>query len=300
MAPVTRRGPDPLPRALVVVALVAVAALSLQARQGLDWAGLTEPLEVRWSRLVVALVLLVALAALVRRALRRLRRPRRPRAADAATEPEGEPFPWYLRVAAAALVLATVAAAFAVIRALGPVDMSRLRPGADDVGAGTAPPPGSPDAGSPTAVLLVVVGSLLLAAVAARWYARRRPDPTDPEVDEQRAHRRRLVAAVDAAEQQLARHDDPRQAVLAAYAAMARHLSSGIARRGGSVAGSDTAVELLDRSVAAGLVTRGPARTLTELFREARFSRHPMGEDSRRVAEACLAEVRDELLATRG
>jgi len=83
---------------------------------------------------------------------------------------------------------------------------------------------------------------------------------------------------------------------------MAAQLSTGLVRRGGSTPGSDTATELLDRSVAAGLLSGasdGPARALTDLFREARFSDHPMGEESRRSAETSLRQVRAELGARR-
>ena len=59
---------------------------------------------------------------------------------------------------------------------------------------------------------------------------------------------------------------------------------SGLARRGRGPRPSDTAGELLDHAVGAGLVSGAPARTLTELFREARFSEHPMGEQARTTA----------------
>lgn len=303
MAAVRRRGPDPVPRAIAVVALVAVAALALQARQGLDWDALAEPLDVRWSRLVVGAVLLLLLVSYGRRLLRRLRRPRRPAGSNnPLVEHEGQPIPWYLRVLAVAVVLATMSVIFFVVSSLGPIP--RPQP----------PPPGSQaesaDAGKDvhtlgdggtSPVALVVVGALLVAAVASRWYSRRPPEAVAEE-GEERAAVRRLVRAVDAAEEELGRHSDPREAVLAAYAAMARSLTSGVVRRGGSTPGSDTATELLDRSVAAGLLSGasdGPARTLTELFREARFSDHPMGEASRRSAETCLREVREELGAPR-
>ena len=105
--------------------------------------------------------------------------------------------------------------------------------------------------------------------------------------------------AVDAADEGLREHRDPREAVLAAYAAMARHLSSGLEQRGQEARRSDTAGELLEHAVGAGLVSRPPARTLTDLFREARYSQHPMGEESRTSASQCLAQVRDELAAHR-
>ena len=304
MAAVTGRGPDPLPRALAVAALVAVAAVALQARQGLDWDRLAEPLDVRWSRVVVGIVLLVVLVAWTRRVVRRLRRPRIERGAnEPTTEPDGEPMSWWLRALAVGLVLATMAAVFYLVGALGPLPPPKATPPpdqavSDETLSGRQHALGS--GGTSTGVLIAVVVALLLAAVASRWYSRRSTDEEPADAEETTAAVRRLVQAVDAAEEELGRHDDPRQAVLAAYAAMARHLSTGIVRRGGTTPGSDTSSELLDRAVAAGLVTGGPARSLTDLFREARFSTHPMGEDARRSAEQSLAQVREELGARLG
>lgn len=302
MAAVRGRGPDPLPRALAVVALVAVAALALQARQGLDWDALAEPLDVRWSRLVVGAVLLLGLVGYARRLLRRLRRPRRPASSsNPLVEPEGQPFPWYLRVLAVAVILATMGVLFLVVSSLGPIPHPEPPPPAAQDQSSAGPDAHTLGKGGTSPVALVVVGALLVAAVASRWQSRRAPDETSEE-GEERAAVRRLVRAVDAAEVELARHADPREAVLAAYAAMAAQLSTGLVRRGGSTPGSDTATELLDRSVAAGLLSGasdGPARALTDLFREARFSDHPMGEESRRSAETSLRQVRAELGARR-
>jgi hypothetical protein len=303
MAAVRRRGPDPVPRAVAVAALVAVAAVALQARQGLDWDRLAEPLDVRWSRLVVGLVLVVVLVAWARRVLRRLRRFGTSRgSSNALTEPEGEPVPWWLRALAALLILATMAAVFYLLTSLGTLPRPEPPPPSARQPSGTT---GEQDGtlgsgGTSTSVLVAVVVALLVAAVAARWYGRRQEEPPQPAETEERTAVRRLAQAVDAAEEELGRHADARQAVLAAYAAMARHLSTGVVRRGGQVPGSDTATELLDRAVTLGLVTGGPARALTDLFREARFSSHPMGEDARGAAESCLAQVRDELAARRG
>ncbi len=305
MAAVRGRGPDPLPRALAVVALVAVAALALQARQGLDWDSLAEPLDVRWSRLVVGVVVLAVLVAVGRRLLRRGRRPSLAQASDDdVVEPEGEPFPWYLRVVAVVVVLATLSVVFYLVSSLGPIPRPAPPPraGQDQSGVPGQDTVDTLGDGGTSPVLLVVVGLLLAAAAAFRWYARSRPDPETEEEAEDRAAVRRLVRAVDEAEAELGRHADPRAAVLAAYAAMAGRLATGVVRRGGSTPGSDTAGELLDKAVATGLLSGtgdGPARTLTDLFREARFSTHPMGEDSRRAAEESLRQVRAELGARR-
>lgn len=66
--------------------------------------------------------------------------------------------------------------------------------------------------------------------------------------------------------------EDARAAVIACYAAMEGSLSaSGVSRRA-----SENPTELLERAVADHLVDRLPAQELTALFREARYSTHPM------------------------
>ena len=297
------RGPDPRLRAVVVVALLCVAAIALRARQGLDWEQLAEPVEVRWARVLLGTILLLVLITIARRMLKRLRRPRPPRPVDDDhAEPEGEPIAWQLRLLFALLVLAALAVAFYVVSGLTPPQAPpppRPRQIPFDNESST---PSGPDARTSWTVLLLVALLLAGSALATRWAARRGQDPAgDEDLDEaQQDEVDLLVAAVDAADEGLHRHADPRAAVLAAYAAMAGQLSGGLARRGRAARRSDTATELLDRAVAAGLVDGAPARTLTELFREARFSEHPMGEDARRSALDCLARVRGELAARRG
>ena len=297
------RGPDPRLRAVAVVALLCVAAVALRARQGLDWEQLAEPVEVRWARVLLGTILLLVLINIARRMLKRLRRPRPPRPGDDDhAEPEGEPISWQLRLMFALLVLAALAVAFFVVSGLTPPQAPppprpRQVPFSNDSST-----PGGPDARTSWTVLVLVALVLAGSALATRWAARRGQDPAGEEDldDAQQDEVDLLVAAVDAADEGLHRHADPRAAVLAAYAAMAGQLSGGLARRGRAASGSDTATELLDRAVAAGLVDGAPARTLTELFREARFSEHPMGEDARRSALDCLAQVRGELAARRG
>jgi hypothetical protein len=297
------RGPDPRLRAVAVVALLCVAAVALRARQGLDWEQLAEPVEVRWARVLLGTILLLLLVTIARRMLKRLRRLRPPRSGDDDhAEPEGEPISWQLRLLFALLVLAALAVAFYVVSGLTPPQAPPLTPPGPDPHNDVAPTAGGPDTRTSWTVLVLVALVLAASALATRWAAGRQQsaaaeealgDPEQEEVD-------LLVAAVDAADEGLHRHADPRAAVLAAYAAMAGQLSGGLARRGRAARRSDTATELLDRAVAAGLVDGAPARTLTDLFHEARFSEHPMGEDARRSALDCLARVRGELAARRG
>ena len=297
------RGPDLVPRVLAVVALLAVAALALQARQGLDWSELADPVEVQWARVLFGTVLLLAVVAALRRLLHRIRRRRRQWGKDDEPEPEGEPFPWTLRGLGLVLVLAVLGLVWFIVDSLGQAGQSKRNPPGrindEALQPGQTDPP---DTGSTWQILLLTGTVLLVVAVGSRWLAGRRAaaDAEAGPEDEQRAEVERLVAAVDAADVELRGPADPREAVLAAYAAMARQLSQGLARRGRGPRPSDTASELLDHAVGAGLVSGTPAHTLTELFREARFSQHPIGEQARTTARECLAEVRSELTARRG
>jgi hypothetical protein len=86
---------------------------------------------------------------------------------------------------------------------------------------------------------------------------------------------------------------DPRAAVLAAYARMEAALASvGLARRP-----SDAPREYLARLEAELGGGRAPAARLTELFERARFSPHPVGEETRSEAIGALETLRAELEA---
>jgi hypothetical protein len=285
-------------RAVLVVALVTAASLALQGRHGLDWAALSDPVQIRWARVLAGSVLLLVLGVAGRSLLRRLRRPK-PRVRPTAdrVEPEGEPFPWLLRLLAALLVAAAVAAAWFVADALSGATPELAPPAPDQQGGD--PSPQRPQVTWWT--LAEVAGVLLVVAAVARLVAARgaRPAPEKPGTGDEPVTAV-LTAAVDAAEERLLGPGDARAAIVAAYAAMAASISAGLARRGGPASASDTPTELLARAVSAGLVRPGPAADLTSLFREARFSRHPMGEAERRSAERALAGVRDEPAARRG
>ena len=100
-----------------------------------------------------------------------------------------------------------------------------------------------------------------------------------------------LAQAVDSGRRALLGGDDARAAVIACYAAMEESLAaSGVARRA-----SDSPQDLLERTVSGGLLTAGAAGALTALFREARYSTHPMDGGHRDRAAAALADIADQL-----
>jgi hypothetical protein len=127
-----------------------------------------------------------------------------------------------------------------------------------------------------------VVGFAGLAIVRAR---RRREGDLEPRAMVAAGARDAAAAAAIPA--------DPRAAVLAAYARMEAALASvGLARRP-----SDAPREYLARLEAGLGGGRAPAARLTELFERARFSPHPVGEDSRTEAIGALETLRMELEA---
>jgi hypothetical protein len=90
------------------------------------------------------------------------------------------------------------------------------------------------------------------------------------------------------------RSREPREAIIACYAVMERHLADDpdVAPRE-----FDTATEVLARAVEHHALPADNAARLVELFAEARFSRHLMTERHRADAVAMLRLVLDELRA---
>jgi hypothetical protein len=127
-----------------------------------------------------------------------------------------------------------------------------------------------------------IVGFAGLALVRAR----RRRDPfAEPRATVAAGARDAAAAAAIPA--------DPRAAVLAAYARMETALASvGLARRP-----SDAPREYLARLETGLGGGQAPAARLTELFERARFSPHPVGEDTRSEAIGALEALRSELEA---
>ncbi|MEU3829094.1 DUF4129 domain-containing protein [Streptomyces sp. NPDC029080] len=143
-----------------------------------------------------------------------------------------------------------------------------------------------------THVLLGLGIALLVVVVIAGlrlWRYPHRPAP--PEAPAAYAtlddERERLAQAADSGRRALLDGTDARTAVIACYAAMEESLAhSGVSRRA-----SDTPQDLLERAVAGGLPAGAAAAALTALFREARYSRHPMDDSHRDRAAAALAEI---------
>lgn len=145
--------------------------------------------------------------------------------------------------------------------------------------------------------ILVTAGVVVAAVVAGVYLWRHLTRPPAPVSratyamldDEQE----RLARAVDSGRRALLEGTDARAAVIACYVAMEESLAgSGTARRA-----SDSPQDLLERAVAGGVPARAAAAELTALFREARYSTHPMDGGHRDRAAAAAAEITDALRA---
>lgn len=136
----------------------------------------------------------------------------------------------------------------------------------------------------------------LVRGVALAWRRRvGRPGPAEVAFDllDERARLSRALA-VDAADQRDALEEGvPRNAIVACWHRFEQQAGlAGVHRRPAETSAEFT-LRVLD------LVDADPAAvtTLAGLYREARFSRHPMGEDHRRRALAALDAVHHGLLS---
>ncbi|MEV7817799.1 DUF4129 domain-containing protein [Streptomyces flaveolus] len=136
-------------------------------------------------------------------------------------------------------------------------------------------------------VVVAVIAGLRLWRYLTRPLAPEAPATYTTLDDEEK----RLACAVDLGRRALLDASDARAAVIACYAAMEASLAdSGVIRRV-----SDSPQDLLERAVADGLPTGAAAIALTTLFREARYSTHPLDGSHRDRAAAALAEIADGL-----
>jgi hypothetical protein len=145
--------------------------------------------------------------------------------------------------------------------------------------------------GIAAAVVLLVMTAIFL------WRRLNLPERSEPTgtfsaVEDER---QRLAEAVDSGWRALREDDDVRRAIIACYAAMEESLAaSGVARMD-----SDSPQDLLERAAERGVLTDASASALTQLFREARYSTHPMTTGHRDRAIAALTEIAARLEAQR-
>lgn len=211
-------------------------------------------------------------------------------------EPIGYAPPWLLRPLLAS-TLATLALLLAFTFVIGPLWLHRhpepgpagnllpttTAPGAvPGGGTGQLHPSGQPAWSVVAAVsLLVLASALLVVTVRTRRPVGPRPPP---DLDQE------ITAALEDLDA-LAADPDHRRVVIRAYARMERAL----ARTGASRAASETPREFLGRALTMLGASAGPARRLTDLFEQARFSTHPVDAGMRAEASLALRAVQAEL-----
>jgi len=304
----------PAGRVAVLVGLLVLAGLSLRGRLPAVRTGSREPspdspttLAGIATLLAVCMVILaIALYASARgpvRAVPGLRRefPRGPDAGRGRLDRR-------LLLAAIGLLMAWLVF-FILLNQLGGPDPAQppapSSPGADGstADAGSSPPAREPKpsrGGGEVFILLVtttvVMAAMIVAGAVIAARRRRRPPGATP-VRPARAREGSPDPGplAEAAELGLAevgdRSREPREAIIACYAAMERALAGS---PHAAPRESDTPSEVLARAVDTRVLRAASATTLVELFAEARFSTHVMSEEHRLAAEQALRSVLED------
>ncbi|MBR7835463.1 DUF4129 domain-containing protein [Actinospica durhamensis] len=142
----------------------------------------------------------------------------------------------------------------------------------------------------------ITVGVLIIAIVlyfVVRMLRMQHPQPIQgyalpsQEMVDDADLERAMLAGRDALE------GEARAAIIACYAAMEQSLEAA----GVPLLSSDSPADLLARAAAGGLIEGGAPARLAELFREARFSTHPMNDARLTEARAALDEILAQVTA---
>jgi Domain of unknown function (DUF4129) len=307
-------------RAIAVIALLVLAALALRGYlPGSESVADSErPPSSRFA-LVADIVLLSAAVAIIGFAIIARLRDRQARPATRGRLPErsggltGRPT-WRFSLIVLGLLIGWMVLVLLLMQfgVLGPVDQPASVP-ATPPDAATPPPsetepqpPPStpPDEAGPNVIGYLVPPMLILmvlivvgTAISSRRQRRgAQAYPVDADVAEGPASAGATESLARAAELGLAEIGDlsrePREAIIACYAAMERELT----RVPGAVPQDcDTPTEVLARAVDRHALHADSATQLVELFEEARFSPHVMNEAHRDVAVGVLRLVLAEL-----
>ncbi|MCV7091859.1 DUF4129 domain-containing protein [Mycobacterium interjectum] len=315
--PVIKPGFDkPTGRVVALIVLMILAAAALRGylpAQG--HAVRTEPGGGRAALLFVIVALSATLALLAIAVIARLRDPRAaaPKQEDLSDmlgTGKGRPS-WRVILIGLALIAAWLLIATLLVHYLVPHRVDPSLPGP----APAAPPSGRPGgpppsqqqhrpndsgdmfgvllAGAIPMMLVIVAGSVIMAR--RRWRAATPAVRADDQV-EVAAPAPRAESLARAAEVGLAEIGDlsrePRQAIIACYAAMERELAN---VPGAAPQDFDTPTEVLVRAVEHHALRADNAERLVNLFEEARFSPHVMNEEHREMAVNVLRLVLAEL-----
>ena len=281
-------------RTVTVAALLAVAVIGLRARgafshragfalTGAGGSAMIEVFAVAEGAGLIAGVIVLAL----------LLWPRRRKHDD-----EGErqrwraPLPWWAKTLGVLLALAIYLAPPVILiaeRGRRPVTSPPLTPPLVAL-----PGTGHQVTASQGSLMWPFVAGMIIAAVAVlvlatRSRLRRHRDGTSGPGRVRAAAS--LAEGLRAGSDALAAGGEPRQAIIACYAAMER----GFAAAGSAPAAADTPAEVLGRARRAGIIRSGSAEVLTGLFRRARYTTQPMTSADSGAAATALARMRADL-----
>lgn len=300
-------------RTVAVIVLILLAGVALRGHLPGTRSTADDPAGGGPAPLVAVVVMLaLSVAVIAVSVLSRSRRPvsRPDTSEDLIRDRAGERRPWTWRMALvlAGALLVWLLIVLTLMRISGWLDVAVDQPQAPsppgpDASAVAEPPPPPAEATGSTVMLVAFTCAaaffvlLTVFAVVNRRRAQPRPAPaaTAPADD---------AAVPESGTQSLARaaerglveignlSREPREAIIACYAAMERELGKA---PGAMPQDSDTPAEVLARAVDRRLLRGESATELVDLFEEARFSTHTMGEDHREAAVRVLRLVLGEL-----
>nr|WP_090277527.1 DUF4129 domain-containing protein [Mycolicibacterium komanii]CRL72101.1 hypothetical protein CPGR_02703 [Mycolicibacterium komanii] len=301
-------------RVIGVITLMVLAAWALRGYvPGVERASeVVEPRSSNPLALAAVIALLCASVAIIGFAIIARMRDKRPRPAPMGSLPRsdrsGDRPSWRFALVALAAMIALVFLVALLSRLSLPVPTEQAPPTAtpdEAVGGPVEPRPSVEDDASDSNVVNYLIPPMLLlmamivvgTAVASRRQGPRPGPALASEVlDSPAVVPTTTTSLARAAEIGLAEIGDlsrePREAIIACYAAMERELT----RVPGAVPQAcDTPTEVLARAVASGALRSDGATELVELFEEARFSPHVMSEKHRDAAVQVLNRVLTEL-----
>jgi hypothetical protein len=303
-------------RVIAVIALMIVAAVAL--RGYIPGGG--EPISERErppsnpAALIVVIVMVCAAVAIIGFAIIARLRDRTPRPAAQGELPQasrmkGRPSLRFTLIVAG-LVLGWLLLVLLLTRLGGPPEPAPDAPTAPETSTQapdttTRPAPGDDEPAPDTNVIgylippmlilmvLVVVGTAVISKRQRSSAVQQLGDDDAPAPAASPAAGASLVRAAEVGLAEIGdRTREPREAIIACYAAMERELT----RVPGAVPQDcDTPSEVLARAVDNGALRADSATELVELFEEARFSPHVMTEEHRDAAVSVLERVLAEL-----
>ncbi len=142
------------------------------------------------------------------------------------------------------------------------------------------------------ALVLWLAAVVALAVLLARWLGRQRLEGQERREE---AEEEQLVALLEATSDEVRylalSEGDPRNAVVACWVA----LEDAVHRSGLRENRAQTAAELARSVLGRWDVDPGAVTSLSEAYREARFSRHPVSEEQRTVAVDALERIHVDL-----